>query len=280
MKQLFIFTRTFYLDYSLLVAPSEDFCPEEIRRYFRNQVRGLINVDQYNPDLSIPRWLFSRYQGYTLWGVGCWNKMLSPECCKDEVHRSDLRCFTGVIISDEDIAELPYDISYFAAEFEKTIKPIFMRQRTDIRVLEGVQPNSIEVAKRIEKKVFAGLNTVAGTSVLQEGENMENLFGSALVVKQDVSIASNLLDIDLAFDKRYKFMNVSVIGQKGGQVHHFMNDGSSENDSFDSTETTLDTDLRKDWDGCGKKTYRLMFAIGATIIAILMIAAIIKSINR
>lgn len=275
MKQLLVFTRTYYVDYSLLVAPNEGFCPEDIQQAFRNKVRGLINVDQYNPNLQEPRWLFSRINGYTLWGMGCWSKLLSPECSHDEAHRSDLRCFIGIIYHDEEISKLPYDTSYFASEFSRVINPIFMKQRADIQVLKGITPEDYNGKKIIEKKVYPGVNKIDNVCVLHDSENVEYLFGAALIGKGDLSIASNLLDIGLAFDERYKFMNASVIGMQGGQVHNFKQEE-------ELIKKGMGIDYKERWEDERKKANRLMLIaiVEATGIIALLIAIMAKGIRQ
>ena len=277
MKQLFIFTRTYYADYQLLVAPSEDFCPGEIRQVLRNQVRGLINVDQYNPDLSNPRWFLSRLNGYTLWGVGCWNKALSEEYFCDEVHRSDLRCFVGILSHGEDISELPYDISFFASEFKKAIGPLFMLPRGDIKIQEGLIPQKYDGVMKIERKFYPGLNTVEGTCVLHDVENMKNLFGAALVGSSDLSIVSNLLNVDLAFDERYKYMNASVIGIQGGQVHRFNMETTIEGTVHESAVQAPDESIKyKNALEAERKKAKSLMLIAAILLILLLITIIIK----
>lgn len=221
-KQLFIFSRTCKVDYGVMVSPASDFCPVEVKKFFKEQVRGLLNVDQYSPDLTTPRWLLSRVGDLTLWGVGCWNETHSEEFAADEAGRRHLRNFVGIVYQG-DLQELPYEMDYFSAEFNKHVGKIWNMSRMDVQnqIAVGVSPADYMGTQTIKRGVAPGLNTMANRALTIEPARAESLIGSALVSKANVSIATNLLDVNLAFDERYQFLNASVINNPGGQVHTF-----------------------------------------------------------
>lgn len=219
-KQLFIFSRTQKVDYGVMVSPTSEFCPKEMKMFFREQVRGLLNADQYTPDFTTPRWLLSRVGNLTLWGVGCWNETHSDQFTTDEAGRSHLRNFVGIVYQGN-VQELPYDIDYFSAEFNKHIGKLWTMSRMDIQIATGVTPEDYAGSKTIKGGVAPGLNKMPNRSLTIDPSKAEGLIGAALVTGGDVSIATNLLDVKLACDERYQFMNASVLNHPGGQVHSF-----------------------------------------------------------
>lgn len=219
-KQLFIFSRTQKVDYGVMVSPTSDFCPREVKMFFKEQVRGLLNADQYTPDFTNPRWLLSRVGDLTLWGVGCWNETHGEEFTTDEAGRKHLRNFVGIVYQGE-IDSLPYDIDYFSTEFNKHIGKVWTMSRMDIQIATGVVPVDYTGNKTIKGGVAPGLNTMPNRSLIIDPAKTESLIGAALITKGNISIATNILDVKLACDDRYQFLNASVINHPGGQVHTF-----------------------------------------------------------
>ena len=262
-KQLIIFTRTSKVDYGLLVSPSEEFCPSPIRKIFRERIRGLINVDEYNPDLSTPRWIFCRLGEFVLWGVGCWNETHGSECIVDEVGRKKLRNFVGVIYKGS-VSKLPYDISYFSNEFNAHISPLWKLSKQDIQVKEGIGADKYEGDMFIIPSVSPGLNKIDKICVTHHVENAERLFSAALISDAEVTVVSNIRDVELAFDERYRFMNACIIGEDGGRTHHY---SESEHNVGKKTENTIE-EIQP------KKDYRpkIMMLIGIIAIVLIVIA--------
>lgn len=219
-KQLFIFSRTQKVDYGVMVSPASDFCPVEVKKFFREQVRGLLNADQYTPDFTTPRWLLSRVGDLTLWGVGCWNETHGGEFTTDEAGRRHLRNFVGIVYRGE-VQALPYDMAYFSKAFNEHIGKLWNMSRMDIKVATGVVPVDYTGNKVIKGGVAPGLNTMPNRCLTIDTAKAESLIGAALITKGNVSIAINLLDVNLACDDRYQFLNASVINHPGGQVHAF-----------------------------------------------------------
>lgn len=265
-KQLIIFTRTSKVDYGLLLSPSEEFCPSPIRKIFRERIRGLINVDEYNPDLSTPRWIFCRLGEFVLWGVGCWNETHGSECIVDEVGRKKLRNFVGIIYKGS-VSKLPYDISYFSNEFNANISPLWKLSKQDIQVKEGIEADNYEGDMFIIPSVSPGLNKIDKICVTHHVKNAERLFSAALISDAEVTVVSNIRDVELAFDERYRFMNACVIGEDGGRIHHY---SESEHNVGGKTENTIE-EIQP------KKDYRpkIMMLIG--IIAIVLIVIVMCS---
>lgn len=261
-KQLIIFTRTSKVDYGLLVSPSEEFCPSSIRKIFREKIRGLINVDEYNPDLSTPRWIFCRLGDFVLWGVGCWNETHGSDCIVDEVGRKKLRNFVGVVYKGS-VSKLPYDISYFSNEFNTNISPLWKLSKQDIQVKEGIEADNYEGNMYIIPSVSPGLNKIDKICVTHHVENAERLFSAALISDTEVTVVSNIRDVELAFDERYRFMNACIIGEDGGRTHHY---SEAEHNIGKKAENTKE-EIRP------KKDYRpMIIAIVAFLIILLTIA--------
>ena len=272
-KQLIIYTRTSRVDYGLLVSPSESFCPSSIRKVFREQIRGILNVDEYDPDISSPRWLFKRIGNLTLWGVACWNETHGTDCIADEVGRKRLRNFVGIIYKG-DVSQLPYDLSYFSKEFNTHIAPIWNMSKQDIKAKEGVEADDYHGGNSINASVFPGLNLSPNIGVTHDVANAEKLFSAALASKAEVSVVSNIRDVHLAFDDRYKFMNACVIGDNGGRRHQYP--------SMKTQEKSPEKPQAEEIPPQPKKVYRpkIIALIGIITITLLVMAMCAKGTRK
>jgi len=219
-QQLFIFTRTLKVDYGILVSPTTDFCPINLKKFFKEQVRGLLNTDEYTPDFTTPRWLLTKVGNYTLWGMGCWNEVHGSQCVADEAGRHHLRNFVGILYKGE-VREIPFDPAFFSSEFNRVIAPIWNVSRMELKVATGVKPENYNGRMTLNGAVAPGLNLMPSRSYTHDASKAPQLFAAALVTKADISVATGILDIGLAFDDRYQFMNVCVKDVPSGRIHQF-----------------------------------------------------------
>lgn len=214
--QYFVYTRNFDNDYKSIFSPSEDFCPQNIRKKFLSQARGIINVEQFDDPLDNEgiRWFYSRYSDYILWGVGCNNNALSEDCNKDFAGRL-VRGFFGIIINAkfEDIY-LPFDISFFRDLYTKHIIPLWMADR------EQFTRHSIDVELEIANyhilqangSLAINLNFDPHKSVILGDVDVEQAFQCILATKKDSSLVVGFSSKPHAFCKDYNYMNSIVKG--------------------------------------------------------------------
>ena len=107
----FCYTRGKNLDYT-------DFAyPAGVHRNILNDARDMamtILGDRVKRNLSVPKWILLKDREYVVWGVCCYNEVLSPGRGKD-ITGTLVRGFFGLIMTDIGKARLkvPYDLSYF-----------------------------------------------------------------------------------------------------------------------------------------------------------------------
>lgn len=216
--QYFVYTRGSKIenDYKLVFSPSDDFCSPEIRKYFKNQVRGVINIEEYEDNLkTTPRWFLSKKDGYTLWGVGTLNKMLSDSNNADYQNRP-VRGFFGILIKDSTPLCLPYDLSFFKEFYKNYLFNIWYESQT------GFKKKGIAVTEDIEKytvisskKNECTINTDSEKTVIwSDSTAPEDLFSAAISIKENFSCVCGLSAKEHAYKHEYLFNNAIVEGIK------------------------------------------------------------------
>lgn len=216
--QYFVYTRGHNIanDYKLLFSPSEDFCPQDVRKHFLVQARGLINLDMYGGDLDKnPRWIFSKKNGYTLWGVATMNKKLSPTHNTDYTNRP-VRGFFGMVVKDNSISSLPFDLTFFEHFYSKHIVELWDALQEDFK------KTGVCVDADFDKYVTITpnnsnlpLNTNEKKTVIWEDTlSPEEFFSNALAIDGDFSCVYGLEEKSHAFNHDYRFYNVVVKGAK------------------------------------------------------------------
>lgn len=211
--QYFAYTRNLNVDYKTIIVPSDDFCPKDTRKFFLNQIRGLINVEQYDDPLDKPRWLFSKVGRYILFGTGVNNATLNKDCYKDFAGRP-VRGFFGIVIdsADEDVI-LPYDITFFQQFYSNYILPLWEQGREDFI------KHSVEVTSDLsgyhcvyKSGIEIQLNYSQDKSVILGNVGIEDCLSSALYAIEDTSITIGFSNKNHAFAKDYMYLNSIVIG--------------------------------------------------------------------
>lgn len=123
--QYFIYTRNRKVDYKAILSPSEEFCPKETRKKFLQDIRGLIDIETYDDPLDTPRWLYSCFNGFVLFGLGVMNSNLSDEYNTDFTGRP-VRGFFGIVMKyTTESTILPMDINFYRHIYKKEIEPIW-----------------------------------------------------------------------------------------------------------------------------------------------------------
>ena len=217
--QYFIYTRGYLTenDYKLMYYPSDDFCGEDIRKFFRNQAKGAINTEKYYGSLENPRWLFSRYKGMILWGMAIMNKMLCSDSSSDSTDNTgrEVRGFFGMIVKDGTYETLPFDINYFKRMYTELVIPYWSSTRDTFR------HGGISVSQD-----FSDFETITSTSelssllnsdlertvILDDSYSDKEYFCSAIGTDKDISLITNLYEREHAFDHSFYYCNAKVAG--------------------------------------------------------------------
>lgn len=216
--QYFVYTRGHDIanDYKLLFSPSEDFCSSEIRRYFLQQVRGLINLDTYIGNLEEnPRWILSKKNGYILWGVGTMNKKLSNINNTDYANRA-VRGFFGIIIKGISLSTVPFDLSFFEQFYSKYIIDLWNVPKENFKkrgiAVDMDFDNYTTISPNKSNLLF---NKDENKTVIWEDSiSPEDFFSTALDTNGNFSCVYGLEERNHAFNHDYRFYNVIVKGVK------------------------------------------------------------------
>ncbi|GHV04855.1 hypothetical protein FACS189416_3760 [Bacteroidia bacterium] len=182
------------MDYRVVMSPSEKFCSTDLRKSFRTIARCVINIEEYEGNLDVPRWTFIKSGEYILWGIGCNNKVLSQEYYTDETG-TPIRGFFGIIFKaiNRDTIILPFSIGYFQNLYQQifpnywTIRsgniPLIDIDYGDLSNFETIKPEiNSDILNRKENICRLFASTV----------DLKILFSSALGFPNDISIISGL----------------------------------------------------------------------------------------
>lgn len=214
--QYFVYTRNRKVDYKALLSPSEEFCPKETRKKFLQEIRGLIDIETYDDPLDTPRWLYSCFNGFVLFGLGVMNSNLSDEYNTDFTGRP-VRGFFGVVMKyTTESTILPMDINFYRHIYKKEIEPIwefdndhlpYPVKDIDIDIQDGI--NAIHPAS-----AHIDLNYQENKCVILGNVNLKDVFSVALTSSRDITIVTGFNNKKHAFaiDSEYKFMNAIVNG--------------------------------------------------------------------
>lgn len=245
-SQYFAYTRNLKVDYKTIIAPSDDFCSKDTRKHFLNQIRGLINVEQYDDPLDEPRWLFSRVGGIVLFGIGVNNATLNKECYKDYAGRP-VRGFFGIVIdaTDEDII-LPYDIAFFQQFYSTHILPLWEKDRDDF------VKHSVEVISDLsgfhcvcKTGMEIRLNFSQDKSVILGNVGIEDCLSSALSATENTSIAIGFSNKNHAFAPEYMYLNSIVIGVPNREEKTYQRAKEEEKSETGSVNLDVERELPK-----------------------------------
>ncbi len=270
--QYFVYTRGHNIDndYKLLFSPSNDFCPLEVRKYFLQQVRGLINLDTYVGNLEEnPRWLLSKKDGYTLWGIGTMNKKLSPTNNTDYANRV-VRGFFGLVIKGNDIKALPFDLAVFERFYSEHIADLWTAAKEDFKKKGVAVDTYFDNCKSIvAANSNLELNTDEERTVIWEDSiSKEEFFAAALSQQGDFSCIYGLEEKSHAYNHDYRFYNVIVKGENVKSEKTYKK--KEQNRQEEEWKTRTDEDMLRP-----KKDYRLKLMILGTIATFIVVALLI-----
>lgn len=263
--QYFVYTRGFDIanDYKLMFSPSVDFCPDEVRKHFLKQARGVINIEQYQGSLDSPRWLFSRFHGYSLWGMGIMNSKLCETANIDYTGRA-VRGFFGFVIKNNTFTELPFDISFWKKFYLTHVSPLWEVSKENFKQkgifvevafehYHCIRPNIIEHQLNIQ------LNKTVIWANLQE----KDMFSTAMAITSDISCVSGLSERAHAYNHDYCYFNAIVDGITETESRIYS--GNEEDDASDLITT----------DEKPKKDYRPMMIIAVTAAVIMLLTIVL-----
>lgn len=206
-------------DYNFVV--SSDFLPEDVWIRFKKQIIGSVRTENISDSFNNPRWLFSRYNGYSLWGMATNNfRVASDEkYAKDYVGRGgqQLRVFIG-LVCEGDFQCLPNDFNFFKTAYKELIEPNWE--------LKGDDPNYFQVGKEVTDVLgdheaiyphkYTELNS-DNSKVRFLGNHISicEYMASALANEGDISCLGMIKNGHKSFASReeYHFNNVVVEGQ-------------------------------------------------------------------
>lgn len=209
--EYFVYTRSKNIDYKLMFSPSENLCPSQVRKEFRKEVRGVINIERYDQCLESPLWFISKKDDLILFGIGAKNRDLSDECTQDFAGRG-VRGFFGFIIKAEEIVELPFDINFFKDFYKDKICPLWDCDSQQFKQT-GI-PVELDMSKynTIAKgNTYDVINTDTNKTVIHPIDtSLEWLFSNSLACPENNNVLGIVKSKAHATDEEYKFMNCVV----------------------------------------------------------------------
>lgn len=212
--QYFVYTRGFDIanDYKLMFSPSNEFCPDEVRKHFLQQVRGVINIEQYQGSLDSPRWLFSRFNGYSLWGMGIMNSELCETSNSDYTGRA-VRGFWGLVLKNNTFTELPYDISFWKKFYIAYVSPLWKVSKENFKQKGIIVEEPFEHYHCIRPNNFGyQLNLQLNKTVIWANLHENDMFSTAMALTSDISCVSGLKEREHAYNHEYCYFNAIVDG--------------------------------------------------------------------
>lgn len=206
-------------DYNFIV--SSDFLPENVWDRFKKQIVGSVRTENISDSFNNPRWLFSRYNGYSLWGMSTNNYRVASEekFAKDYVGRGgqQLRVFIGMVCEGE-FQHLPNDLDFFKTAYKELIEPNWE--------LKGDDPSYFQVGKEVVD-TFENYEVIcphkyvelnhdnSKVRFLGNGKSLFEYMASALAYEGDVSCMGTVKvgHKNFASKDEYHFNNVIVESQ-------------------------------------------------------------------
>lgn len=206
----FVRSRTYYreFDYRLLTPISS--LPKDVHTHFSKSVSNLMRDSA--SDWESPTWLLIKHADYLLWGFAVSNSVFSPEFDKEEIGRTGLRCFCGVVITDYSPYELrlPFDINAFRSVFNHTVGALWEKR---IYELPNTKVELDEADNYIEPTGYgANLNINANVCRLFASDTDSHaLLSAALSCKYDISVAVNVMDSSQVYDSKAAYPILNAI---------------------------------------------------------------------
>lgn len=277
--QYFVYTRGFDIanDYKLMFSPSNDFCPDDIRKYFLQQVRGVINIEQYQGSLESPRWLFSRYNGFLLWGMGIMNSELCETSNSDYTGRA-VRGFFGMVFRDDALTKLPYDLGFWKNFYAQHVVHLWNVSKEEFKQKGVSVEESFELYQCITPNYDRTnlLNLELNKTVIWGGLSEMDMFSTAMTLKDNVSCVSGIKEREHAYNHEYNYLNVIVEDIKETESKDY-------SEKKDVTPKEPITDIQVEKYNRGKKTKKvvcpkLMLMIVCIMIVLLLLILITKKI--
>lgn len=220
-----------YIAYSVGFDPDHDhnfviksdFLPDPVWERFKEQILGSVKTDYITDALVKPRWLFSRFNGYSLFGIATLNANLSSEekYAKDYVGRTghQLRAFLG-IVCEGSFSNLPMDIIFFRHVYKELIEPKWYSEKDDPDYYQigKSAPSTYDSQKYrvVSAKPLIPLNIDNNKVRFLNGQtDIINFMASSMAADNDIACIGMIKESHKGFAAmiKYHYNNVIVEGQ-------------------------------------------------------------------
>lgn len=203
----YIYSRTKYDntgDYRFLADLSDSVCSDKTRSIFQNKILGLMK------GLDDSQMLLVKESNCVLWGMACLNSRLAESYSKDSVGR-DLRCFVGIVLPNYSGQALPYNLSFFSSFFNEVMDRLY-ESFTQSQVMDF----AIDIdgtSSLINPQPFNNkLNTDNHyCRLFSKIADAESLIASCLSCPTDISIATNVADMNSVTTSRFYPLQNAVV---------------------------------------------------------------------
>lgn len=217
-KQFVVYSSGKWHDYEFVIK--SNFLPQNIWNRFSEQIQGSVRTDNIPDSLNPSRWLYSKIENYSLFGIATYNAQLASDC-KYAIdytgNNRSLRIFIGIVCEGK-FQNLPMDLELFKSWYMKLIEPQWELPIGD--------PNYIQVGLDVNETLVCNNLIYPNTSVnlncnsrvvrfLNGGTSVEDCMASALSAEGDIACMGMIKENHKGFASmsKYHYNNVIVEGQ-------------------------------------------------------------------
>ncbi len=217
-KQFVAYSSGFWNEYGFVIK--SNFLPQNIWKRFSEQIQGSVRTDDIPDSLKPSRWLYSKIENYSLFGMATYNKQLAS----DNKYAMDLtgkdrslRIFIGIVCEGK-FQNLPMDLELFKSWYKTLIEPQWELPIGDSNYFrEGIDATgSLENCKLIYPNPLVKLNCNSTVvRFLNEDTSISDCMASALLAEGDIACMGIIKEEHKGFAAmtKYHYNNVIVKGQ-------------------------------------------------------------------
>lgn len=291
-KQFVAYSSGLWYDYGFVIK--SNFLPQNIWNRFSEQIQGSVRTDNIPDSLNPGRWLYSKNENYSLFGMATYNAQLASDkkYAMDYTGKSrSLRIFIGIVCEGK-FQNLPMDLELFKSWYKTLIEPQWELPIGDSNYFRvGVDATEfLENRKLIYPSTLVKLNCNSSVVRFLNGEtSISDCMASALLAEGDIACMGMIKENHKGFASmsKYHYNNVIVEGQtkdedvplkeeKAKREEKREVKGSSKPieykfDGFEDTDSNNDDDDRRMFGGSKKAIASVALVILLLILLVILL---------
>lgn len=209
-KYLFCYTRSKNIDYRNVYGVDATICPQPIQDIFLGRISALLNKTA-DENLKDPVYVYFRQDDIILYGIACFNCVLSADYCLEKTN-GRVRGFFGIIEKVNDVAQaVPYSLDFYIKLYEKYIVPKW--SSFTFHYNENIELSiPIDVSDSVIKPL-AGSSLNSNLNICRvflSPRLSNNLLSEALAYKGNMSIAIGISNNEQVTEDNFPLMNATL----------------------------------------------------------------------